>query len=351
MGDFTGFWFNGVHSSELGITRVSGGDRYKEELSPEINDISVEIPGMDGEYYFGSQFGTRQFSIEIAYDSMTEKQFRKISRIFHQKTIGELIFDERPYKKYLVKIESPIELSYVCFDEPKKVEVNFNGIYGPTTVWEETDGTERIYKGEGSIEFVAYYPFAKSTKKALDSADMSSDWAISSGILSTNEKNKFYIDTIITERTEIEDTELVYEVPDGASCIIPLYNPGDFQTGFVLYVPYADGVNTYQVELTLSDGLGSLSTSEFTINTEDTSNEIGFIVNSGNGLIEGVNSFNEGEWTTSGKIYNKYINNGTFFKIPMTEEISDTELPLTLIIKIVGQAPSELEIAYYYLYL
>jgi len=35
-GDFLGFTFNGVHSSELGLTRVSDGSRYNENLYPTI---------------------------------------------------------------------------------------------------------------------------------------------------------------------------------------------------------------------------------------------------------------------------------------------------------------------------
>lgn len=38
MADFTGFKFGNIHSSDLGIIRVSGGDRYDEALHPEIKD-------------------------------------------------------------------------------------------------------------------------------------------------------------------------------------------------------------------------------------------------------------------------------------------------------------------------
>ena len=122
MGDFLGFSFGGVHSSDLGITRVSGGDRYDEQLHPEIKDRTAEVPGLNGEYYFGSNYGPKTFDLEIAFDSLTEEQFRKLRTIFGTREIKDLIFDERPYKKYLAKIENPIELSYVCFDEPKKTK-------------------------------------------------------------------------------------------------------------------------------------------------------------------------------------------------------------------------------------
>ena len=98
MGDFTGFSFGNWYSSDpetglVTVLRVSGGDRYEEELHPEIKDRTAEVPGMNGEYYFGSDYGTRTFNIEIAYDSLTEDQFRELRRAFGTREIKELIFD------------------------------------------------------------------------------------------------------------------------------------------------------------------------------------------------------------------------------------------------------------------
>ena len=47
MKDFMGFTFGDKTSESLGITRVSGGDRYEEELFPEIKDVTAEIAGID----------------------------------------------------------------------------------------------------------------------------------------------------------------------------------------------------------------------------------------------------------------------------------------------------------------
>ena len=157
MGDFLGFEFGGVHSSELGITRVSGGDRYEEQLHPEIKDRTAEVPGVNGEYYFGSDYGTRTFDLEIAFDSLTEYQFKRLRKIFGTKDIKKLVFDERPYKYYMVKLESPIQLSYVCFEEPnytwEKIQTAYNtylpGIkseYYEHKVYDDT--IKRVYKGE-----------------------------------------------------------------------------------------------------------------------------------------------------------------------------------------------------------
>lgn len=355
MGDFIGFTFNGMHSEDLGITRVSSGDRYSEDLFPEVKDISTDIPGMDGEYYFGSQFGTRPFSIEIAYDHLTEKQFRQIRQVFHQKQIGELIFDERPYKKYLVKIESPIELSFVCFDEPKKIKetitdgIKWNGSQTHVIEREDPTGaTERIYKGEGTIEFIGYYPFAKSVYKVLSSTDENADWASSSGILSKTEKERYHIDEILMGATNISGTELYYPDPGSNGVIVPLYNKGDFETSPVIFFPIG-GAYLHDATISLSDGSGLISIADLEPNRSK--NELGFIVNMSNGLIEGVNTFSNGKWTTSGQIYNKYIDSGTFFKIPVTEELSETELPLYMIIEFQNSGREDIQVVYDYLYL
>ena len=73
--DFTGFSFGDWKSHDdrtgiINVHRVSGGDRYSEQLHPEIKDIVAEIPGVNGNYYFGSDYGTRQFDIEIAFDHL-----------------------------------------------------------------------------------------------------------------------------------------------------------------------------------------------------------------------------------------------------------------------------------------
>lgn len=60
--------------------------------------------------------------------------------MFSFKSVKPLIFDEFPYKKYMVKCAQPPQLKYLCFDHYEF----------------------RIYKGEGTVQLVAYYPFAFS---------------------------------------------------------------------------------------------------------------------------------------------------------------------------------------------
>jgi hypothetical protein len=56
QGDYMGFTYNKKHSSELGIVRVSDGSRFNENLLPTMQDKTVQVPGGDGMYYFGSYY-------------------------------------------------------------------------------------------------------------------------------------------------------------------------------------------------------------------------------------------------------------------------------------------------------
>jgi phage-related protein len=62
---------------------------------------------------------------------LVEEQIAQMKRLFGDKKIHELVFDETPYKTYRAKVASTATLKYISFNEGA--------------------GKERIYKGEGSI--------------------------------------------------------------------------------------------------------------------------------------------------------------------------------------------------------
>lgn len=167
MDDFVGFTFNGIHSSELGILSVTSSNRYGKDLLPQQNEQTISIPGRDGSYFFSSQFQSSSFSLNIAYDKLEEWQIRRIRALFTIKAIGDLVFDEEPFKIYKAKVTGKPTLTFVCFDQ--------NG--------------KRVYKGEGRINFTCYFPFAISKNKYLQyyRANMSlypnvDEWAFASGM-------------------------------------------------------------------------------------------------------------------------------------------------------------------------
>ena len=133
-GDFIGFSYNGIHSSDLGIFRVSNGSRFDENLLPTSSDKTVPIPGGDGTLYFGSYFTQRAIPVSFAFDGLTENQLGFMRELFGDKKIHPLVFDERPYKTYYATVTGTTTIKHIPFAENDK----------------------RIYKGEGSITFTCY---------------------------------------------------------------------------------------------------------------------------------------------------------------------------------------------------
>ena len=203
-GAFLGFTFDGVHSSTFNIVRISSGNRYDDGLQPTSTDKTATVPGMDGTYYFGTQHTQKAFTVPFAYDRLTEEQIRQMRSWLNVKKIGRLIFDERPEKYYMAKITGITTLKYLCF--------------------EQEDGTD-LYKGEGSINFVCYYPYAKG----VDKIDISTNEQI---YQSGNQKVYFDVNgaTTVLEFTQsaVEGTGSgqigVFGLPAGQYYLIPNKN-------------------------------------------------------------------------------------------------------------------------------
>lgn len=161
QGPFLGFTYNGRHSSELGIVRINTGNRAEVPLSPSFKDSTAEVPGGKGLYYFNTQIQQRQFTINFAYDDLTEEDVRELREWLNPLEQGELIFDEEPYKVYTVKPNTQPKLSYLVFN--KEITAETFKLYEPSTV----KSSGRVYKGEGAIGLTAYYPYAKAPSKKL----------------------------------------------------------------------------------------------------------------------------------------------------------------------------------------
>ena len=302
-GDFIGFSFNEHRSESLGIVRVSDGSRYNEDLVPTTQDKTVQVPGGDGFYYFGSDYTQRQFSINIAFDELTEKQFRELQQVFGTKELGKLVFDERPYKYYMVKSSKP-QLKYICFGK---------------------EG-DRIYKGEGTLNFTAYYPYAKSVHKFLDEySDKNKDeWKEASGMRPSKQTTEFTYDTF-----DENDT-------------VRVYNAGDLEADFILKFNGAPS-NTINIKLSqqnVGDKKAFLNLKKFDLKNTDT----GFQINTKTNLIEGFNT--EG---LTGTLYNENITQGDFFKIPTRDFFKiPTQGEKSYQISVTGATP--IEIVYDYIY-
>lgn len=298
--DFIGFTFDGVHSSDLGILRVSSGSRFSEDLLPSFTDQTLTNPGSEETYYFGTTYTQRVISIDIAYDNMTELHKRKLTQLLGQKKLSKLIFDEHPYKYYLCKPSAAPNLTYVPFGG---------------------DGEDRIYKGEGKLTFLVTYPFARSVHKDFDlyvEPDFLSkeEWRVASGLLAFSELGT----------TNIDDTS---DTP------VKVYNPGDIPAPFNLYFLF--GGSALIPALTISLAGRALVVGSITKKSSD----VGVRINSKTHMIEGFTGTVENP-ILSGYLYNEHIISGEFFKIPVTETGTLMDLNIT--------GPSAEKIEYDYLY-
>lgn len=355
-GDFTGFSFNGFHTEDLELVRVSNGDRYDDHIFPDIEDKTVEIPGNDGQYYFGSNFKQKTFSIEVAFDRLTEENFRKIHTIFSTRKIVPLIFDEEPYKIYYGKVQDSPEFHYICFDqdltEEEKNDIIEKGeevewieeitkseIYpvlyqGYTPTFDEESATQegykldykkektqslkkRIYKGEASFTFICYYPFAKTINKFLNyykekgyDTQNIFQWSKAAGLLESKSSGKYH--------EQFEDIEVeVDKLESGGedSKFFYTYNAGDIPSPPLIYIPFnGDSLGELNIGITEDVIPSSIETKAIQKKGVDQ----GILINCQNHLIEGAT--NNGKILTTKNIYNEYIKVGDFFKIPPSKE-------------------------------
>lgn len=281
MSDFIGFTYCGLHSfTDLQVVRTSNGSRYNESLLPAFQDVTASVPGRDGQLYWESFYSNKTWNIPIAFDSLTEIKFRALRQAFDAKKEGWLIFDELPFKKYWAKVQTPPQLNYICFDDP------------------ETGG--RVYKGEGTITFVAYDPFARSVYKYLSSFSEQdypnkAEWSAASGMKSTQGS---------------------YDGTNATSILV--YNAGDMPTDWKAYFAISDSSSpgATLTSLVLKSGNNTIASMGFTSITKQDTNDEYLCIDSRTNLIEGVKVVS-GNFVKTGSLYNKFLTSGDFFKIPV----------------------------------
>lgn len=144
---FLGFWFNGRHSSEFKVIRVSGGKEFEEELLSAAKDTTIDIPGRDGTEFIQAKRQNKQFKISFAFDELYEEDIRAIKQWLAPQKPCELIFDERPYKVWRGKVTTAAKINFVPFDEKER------GV---------------VYKGKGDVTFTCFKPYARSKSKNIE---------------------------------------------------------------------------------------------------------------------------------------------------------------------------------------
>lgn len=248
-GDFLGFQLGDIHSSQLNITRVSDGDRYNENLTPNFNDAIEQVPGADGTYYWNTYYTQRPFTINFAFDDLHDEDIRRLKQVLNFKGVQPLIFDEALYKKYYVKCSAPPTLKYISF----------------------SDREAKLYKGEGSINLVAYYPYGVST-------------------------------------TDVN-------INGGTSLLVA--NIGDIETPMKIYYQISK-IKNKNLTLSLSEDKILNMKVEKALSMSD----IYICIDGKTHLIEGLDT----NYKKTGMLYNRYITSGDFFLLPVGENTFTTNI-------------------------
>lgn len=323
-GEFLGFTYGGIHSSDLGIVRVSDGSRFTENLLPTQQNRTVVVPGRDETYFFGSNDTQKQFNISYAFDSMTQAQLDQLRAHFADKSIRDLEFDERKGIIWKAKI-SASSIKFVPFELfgrdryilPVKENWTYNILnfgYGvptnsenfPKNSWyldqnslklywrtsgdftlksttaalHAQDRGKNVYKGEGTLQLICYQPYGiEKVTMELNPTIQSNPIRINYGMAIKNTSSFFYDWTLKVK-------------------------------GFPLRVRFYNILPARAIILDV-DGITNYAKSQ---NSED-SNDIGLFFESSTGLIRGLYEGIPGEYHISNKIYNQFIKNGDFFKI------------------------------------
>lgn len=327
QGDYIGFSFGGVHSSELGIVRISDGSRFEESLLPNFQDKTATVSGKDGIYYFGSDNQQKEITLSFAFDHLTEKQLRRLKQVFSTKKPQQFILDEKPYKYYMVKVAQSAIIQHLCFD---------------------LDEGTRIYKGEGTLNLVAYYPYARSVHKFLNKFNEgnNSDFIIYPDTITAENQDKDYsgIYDLMVEGNKPFSNEqglLYYNKSEWSASTsmmneqgnldiaqldainnivrIPVYNAGDLEADFKLFIK-SNSQTENQINLPkikairlVQNGLilNQLTFKQFPP-LKLAKNDYGLCIDTAAHLIKGVDQQNK--LTTN--LYNNKIQSGHFFKIP-----------------------------------
>jgi hypothetical protein len=219
---------------EYGIYRVAENDGYNEKGLPDLDAKTTEISGGDGQYWFKTNYRTKVFDFKIAYDSLYRYKLSEFVTKFVVGSYHSLVLAEQPYKQYNVRVSDTPEFNYVPFDD-------------------DVSGTKQtIYKGTGTIQFIADDPFAYSISKKINdfkNDQFYDDWIVGSGL-----KDLTGYDTY-------------------SNGVIKLYNGGQLPTDYILHCSGASGtviINLYDTDLSTILTTYSIENapSEFYINSK-----------------------------------------------------------------------------------
>lgn len=133
---YIGFQLGYFHSKNMGIKRVNTNNRYQQSLVPNF-ELKTNQDTKIGTRLYKQEVKDKQIKIDFVFDSLTQNEFDQVKNWLGNSELQPLILDEEENYSY-IKLQGQPNINYICFDEEK------NGI------------VQRVYKGEGSVNFIQY---------------------------------------------------------------------------------------------------------------------------------------------------------------------------------------------------
>jgi hypothetical protein len=128
-------------------------------------------------YFFGSNHKQKVFDIKFAFEELDDIKLREMKRWLSGKEVGDLWFDEEPYKVYSAKVTGQPNIKIIPFDSYDE-----NG-----------EKIGRVYKGDGSIQFTCYWPYAH-TPDYVCKEEFSLEASVEEYFIETVETQYFYVE-------------------------------------------------------------------------------------------------------------------------------------------------------------
>ena len=160
--EFIDFSFDGKKITDFGLVAVVDGDRLQFDGSPSFTDETTAVNGVVGQYYWGTNIGTKTKTYTLATDGMTEQQVQAFQYHFRPGRYGKFIDDTFAFRYSYCRVSSVTNFKMIPFK--KEIEYTVDNTKIKSFVNE--------YKGEVTISFTWDYPYSFSEANYIDKLDL-----------------------------------------------------------------------------------------------------------------------------------------------------------------------------------
>lgn len=118
------FQYKDRDSADMGLYAISQGGRYVKNIGPSFEDSVVDVPGYDGQYYYGTDVKQQTFTLSCFTHNLTLPEYDNLRSWLHPRGVGKLILPDQPYKYYIAKVAEVSPLSAIPLTEGQLIDSN-----------------------------------------------------------------------------------------------------------------------------------------------------------------------------------------------------------------------------------